>query len=121
MDKNREGGRMIDKVTFIENKILALRQKKERLQTQQSLLLMKEAQKILKDEFSLETALTVLKDSWATASKTQKAEWATRAGSFLSSPHKTHQKIKKHNPTPEQNRKAEASHHEHTCKLIHVN
>ena len=48
MDKNREGGRMIDKVTFIGNKIQELKQRKERIQTQQSLLLMKETQKILK-------------------------------------------------------------------------
>ena len=114
MDKNREGGRMIDKVTSIENKIYELRQKKERIQIQQSLLLMKEAQKILKDEFSLETVLTILKDSWAMASKTQKAEWTTRAGSFLTSPHKTHQKAKKHNPTPEQNGKAEIPHNGHS-------
>ncbi|MBX9787044.1 MAG: hypothetical protein K2Y08_06880 [Alphaproteobacteria bacterium] len=113
MDKNREGGRMIDKVTSIENKIHELKQKKERIQTQQSLFLMKEAQKILKDEFSLEITLNILKDSWSTSSKTQKAEWATRAGSFLAYPQKTHQKAKKHNPTPEQNGKAEMPHHDH--------
>ncbi|MBX9621591.1 MAG: hypothetical protein K2X28_06160 [Alphaproteobacteria bacterium] len=113
MDKNREGGRMIDKVTSIENKIHELKQKKERIKTQQSLLLMKEAQKILKDEFSLETVLTILKDSWAMASKTQKAEWETRATSFSLSASKAHQKTKKHNPTPEQNGKAEIPPHEH--------
>ena len=113
MDKNREGGRMIDKVTSIENKIRELKQKKERIQTQKSLLLMKEAQKILKDEFSLETTLTILKDSWATASKTQKAEWATRAGLFPVSSPKTHQKTEKHNPTPEQSGKAETPHNDH--------
>ena len=64
MDKNREGGRMIDKLTSIENKIHELKQRKERIQTQQSLLLMKETQKILKNEFSPEIALIILKDSW---------------------------------------------------------
>ena len=113
MDKNREGGRMIDKVTSIENKIHELKQKKERIQTQQSLLLMKEVQKILKDEFSLEMTLIILKESWTNASKTQKAEWAARSGSFLTSSHKAYQKTKKHNPTPEQNGKAEIPHHEH--------
>jgi hypothetical protein len=113
MDKNREGGRMIDKVTSIENKIYELKQKKERIQTQQSLLLMKEVQKILKDEFSPEMALIILKDSWATASKTQKAEWRTRAVLFLNSSHKTNQKTKNHNPTPEQNGKAEIPHNDH--------
>ena len=113
MDKNREGGRMIDKVTSIENKIYELKQKKERIQTQQSLLLMKEAQKILKDEFSPEMALTILKESWTTVSKTQKAEWATRAGLFLPSTAKTLQKTKKHSPAPEQSGKAEMPHNEH--------
>ena len=114
MDKSREGGRMIDKVTSIENKIHELKQKKERIKTQQSLLLMKEAQKILKDEFSLETALTILKDSWATASKTQKTEWTTRAGSFLISASKAHPKTKKDNPTPEQSGKAAIPPYEHS-------
>ena len=114
MDKNREGSRMIDKVTSIENKIYELKQKKERIQTQQSLLLMKETQKILKDEFSPEMALTILKGSWSTASKIQKAEWTTRARLFLPSTTKTHQKTKKHNPTPEQNRKAEIPHNGHS-------
>ena len=105
---------MIDKVTTIENKILELKKKKERLQTQQALLLMKEAQKILKEEFSLEVALSILKDSWTAASKTQKAEWKTRERSFPVSASKTHQKTQNHNPTPEQNRKAEVPHHEHS-------
>ena len=113
MDKNREGGRMIDKVTSIENKIHELKQRKERIQTQQSLFLMKEAQKILKDKFSSEMTLIILKESWTNASKTQKAEWAMRVDSFLTSFHKDHQKTKKHNPMPEQSGKAEAPHHEH--------
>lgn len=110
MDKNREGGRMIDKVTSIENKIHGLKQKKERIKAQQFLLLTKEAQKILKDEFSPEMALTILKESWTTASKTQKAEWTTRAGLFLPSTSKTHKKTKNHNKTPEQSGKAEIPH-----------
>ena len=113
MDKNREGGRMIDKVTSIENKIYELKQKKERIQTQQSLLLMKEAQKILKDEFSLEMALSILKDSWTIASKTQKAEWATRADSFFISASKILKKTETHNPAPEQIGKAETPHNDH--------
>ena len=114
MDKNREGGRMIDKVTSIENKIHELKQKKERIQAQHSLLLMKEAQKILKDEFSPEMALIILKDSWATASKTQKAEWTTRVGLFPVPASKTLKKTENHNPAPEQSRKAEIPPHENT-------
>lgn len=114
MDKNREGGRMIDKVTNIENKILQLKQKKDRIQNQQALILMMEAQKILKEEFSFETALNILKDSWATASKTQKQEWKKREKSFLLSVAKTCKKTEARNPTPEQSKKAEIPHHEHS-------
>ena len=113
MDKNREGGRMIDKVTSIENKIHELKQKKERIQNQQALLLMKEAQKILREEFSLETTLNILKDSWTTASKSQKAEWKTRVSSFPISSPKTLKKIEKHNPAPEQSGKTEIPHNDH--------
>lgn len=113
MDKNREGGRMIDKVTSIENKIHELKQKKERIQTQQALLLMKEAQKILKDEFSPEMTLIILKDSWTNASKTQKAEWTTRAELFLPSTSKTLKKTEKYNPTPEQGGKVSVPHNDH--------
>ena len=105
---------MIDKVTTIENKILELKKKKERIQNQQALFFMKETQKILKEEFSLEAALNILKESWTTASKTQKAEWKTREGSFPISASKTHQKTEKHNPASEQSRKAEVPHHKHS-------
>jgi hypothetical protein len=114
MDKNREGGRMIDKLTHIENKINQLKQKKDRIQNQQAIFLIKETQKILKEEFSLETVLNILKDSWTAASKTQKTEWATRGGSFSTSPPKVRKKSKAHNPEPEQSGKAEVPHHEHT-------
>ncbi|HBG35160.1 MAG: hypothetical protein A2X70_01975 [Alphaproteobacteria bacterium GWC2_42_16] len=113
MDKNREGDRMIDKLTTIESKIQQLKQKKERIQNQQALFLMKEAQKILKEEFSLETALNILRDSWAASSKAQRTEWTTRANSFPISAPKTHKKAKKHNPTPEQIGKAEIPVHDH--------
>lgn len=114
MDKNREGGRMIDKITTIENKIHQLKQKKDRIQTQQALFLMKETQKILKEDFSLETALNILKDSWTTSSKTQKTEWTTRANSFPISSQKTRKKTETHNPAPEQSRKTEVQPHEHS-------
>ncbi len=113
MDKNREGGRMIDKITTIENKIHQLKQKKDRIQNQQAIFLMKEAQKVLKEEFSLETALNILKDSWITSSKTQRSEWTTRATSFSTSSSKTLKKTETHNTTPEHSGKTEIPHHEH--------
>ena len=104
---------MKDKLTHIETKIHQLKQKKERIQTQQALFLMKEAQKIFQGEFSSDVALKVLKDHWNSASETQKEEWKKRADSFLSSSHKTRKAAENRNPTSQQSRKAEVPHHEH--------
>src|SRR3990167_8398579 len=102
MDKNREGGRMIDKIATIENKIHQLKQKKDRIQNQQALFLMKETQKILKEEFSFETTLNILRDSWTTASKVQKTEWKKCDRSFPITAPKTHKKTENHNTAPKQ-------------------
>lgn len=104
---------MKDKLTHIETKIHQLKQKKERIQTQQALLLMKEAQKILQEEFSPDVALKVLKDHWNGASEAQKEEWKKRASSFLSSSHKTHKAAENRNSTSQQSGKAEVPYHEH--------
>lgn len=105
---------MKDKLTHIETKIHQLKQKKERIQTQQALLLMREAQKIFQGEFSPDVALKVLKEHWNGASEAQKEEWKKRASSFLSSPHKTRKATENHNPATQQSGKAEAPHHEHS-------
>ncbi len=105
---------MKDKLTHIETKIRQLKQKKERIQTQQALLLMKEAQKILQEEFSPDGALKILKDHWNGASEAQKEEWKKRASPFLSSSYKTRKAVENHNPAPQQSGKAEAPHHEHS-------
>ncbi len=104
---------MKDKLTHIETKIHQLKQKKDRIQTQQALLFMKEAQKILQEEFVPDVALKILKDHWNGASEAQKEEWKKCASSFLLSSYKTCKAIKNHNPASQQSGKAEASHHEH--------
>lgn len=68
----------------IDEKINELKKKKERIQTQQALFFIKEAQKILKDEFFPQIALLILSEAWAQASKTQKEEWRKRVPSFRS-------------------------------------
>lgn len=105
---------MQNRLTHIENKIYQLRQKKERIQTQQALLFMKEAQKILQEEFSSDVALTILKDHWDKASEAQKKEWKKRAGSFLSSSHKAYKTAENRNPIHQQSGKTEVSHHAHS-------
>ena len=104
---------MKDKLTHIETKIHQLKQKKERIQTQQALLLMRESQKILQEEFSPDVALKILKDHWNGASEAQKEEWKKRASPFLPSSYKMCKATKNHNPASPQSGKAETSHHEH--------
>ena len=104
---------MKDKLTHIENKIHQLRQKKERIQTQQAIFFLKEAQKILKEEFSPDMALNILKDNWSAASIVQKEEWKKRDGYFLISSQETRKKAEERNSTPQQSGKTEASYHEH--------
>ena len=104
---------MKDKLTHIETKISQLKQKKERIQTQQALLLMKEVQKIFQEEFSPDVALKILKEHWTDASEAEREEWKKRAGLFLSSSHKTRKAAENPNPTSQQSGKAEVSHNEH--------
>ena len=71
----------------IDKKIQALKKKKEKIQIQQALLFMKEAQKILSENMSQNLALVILTEAWAKASNSQKEEWRKRARSFrVSSP-----------------------------------
>lgn len=72
---------MIDNIANIDDRIVKLKKKKIRIQTQKAILLMKEAEKIFKDAFSPEITLAVLSD-WTTASDSKKKEWTTRSHSF---------------------------------------
>ena len=71
----------MDKITTIDHKIEKLRQKKQKLQTQQAALFMKEVEKVFENNFSPEIALAVLSD-WGTATESKKKEWTTRSHSF---------------------------------------
>jgi len=68
---------MKDQVSKIDEKILQLKQKKEKLQTQQALLFLKESQKILGEKFSSDLAITILSHAWKSSSDHQKKEWET--------------------------------------------
>lgn len=77
----------------IDKKIQALKKKKEKIQIQQALLFMKEAQKIFSENVSQNLALVILTETWAKASNSQKEEWQKRARSFrISSPQQLEQK-----------------------------
>lgn len=75
--------------SLIDERIIRLKKKKERLQTQKSLLLYKEAQNILGDKFSYELVLSVLENSWNPSSDKQKEEWIKSAHKFRRIPRKT--------------------------------
>ena len=66
---------MNDQVSKIDQKILQLKQKKEKLQTQQALVFLKEFQKILGEKFSVELATHILSHAWKSSSDQQKKEW----------------------------------------------
>jgi len=69
------------KVLNIDHKIDRLKKQKARIQVQQAVLFMKEAEKIFQDGFAPDIALTVLSD-WTTAPEPKKKEWENRAHSF---------------------------------------
>lgn len=80
---------MKESLSLIDQKILNLKQKKEKLQTQQATLFLKEAQKIIGAEFSIELALGILSQSWSGSSDKQKEEWNKSSRMFCLSPKKS--------------------------------
>ena len=80
---------MEDDIFQIDEKIIRLKKKKEKLQTQKAVLLLKEAQIILGVKFSFELVLSVLSNSWNSSSDKQKEEWMKSAHKFRKSPRKT--------------------------------
>jgi hypothetical protein len=73
---------MIDQLTTIDEQINRLKKKKERVQTQQAIIFMREAQKIFQTDFSPDVALSILSETWGTATEKQQVEWKKRARDF---------------------------------------
>ena len=70
---------MIDnQIKNINAKIARLRKQKAKTQTQQAICFMREAQKILQDDFMPEMALNILSEAWRSASEAQKQSWRTQ-------------------------------------------
>jgi hypothetical protein len=74
-----------EKFLSIDEKMLRLRKKREKLHLNESLFFTKEVQRILEDAFSLELALVILEKTWPTASKSQKEDWRKCVPSFRAS------------------------------------
>lgn len=66
---------MSDKLTNIDEKIQRLKKRREKLQTQQAIHFMREAQRIFQDGFTPDIALNILSKTWSTASESQKKDW----------------------------------------------
>ena len=99
---------MKDNISKIDQRINQLKQKKEKLKTQQALLLFKETQIILGEKFSFDLVLNILSNSWNNSSSKQKEEWINSAHSFREySPKGKSKKVqnpqKKDSQTPTEN------------------
>ena len=99
---------MKDTISNIDQKIIQLKQRKEKLQTQKALIFLKESQRILGDKFSPELAAHILSHAWKASSDNQKKEWeknCTQGGeennnSFRTSPQGSREKTSQ---TPTEN------------------
>ncbi|HUX79468.1 MAG TPA: hypothetical protein VMW10_06990 [Alphaproteobacteria bacterium] len=77
---------MTDKLLTLEKKIQRLKEKRNKLYTQQALLFFKEVEKIFKDGFCPNLVLDILAHTRATASAIQQQEWEKRVPSFRIEP-----------------------------------
>lgn len=66
---------MKDQLSNIDQRILQLKQRKEKIKTQQALIFLKESQIILGEKFSIDLAIHILSNSWNSSSDQQKKEW----------------------------------------------
>jgi hypothetical protein len=73
---------MIDQLTNIDEKISRLKKRREKVQTQQAIFFMREVQRIFQTNFSPDVALSILAETWTTATEKQQTEWKKRAGTF---------------------------------------
>lgn len=71
----------MDKITRFNDRIEKIKKEKLKYQTQQAILLKREAEKLLNNNFSPELALVILSD-WQTATEAKKKEWMNRSNSF---------------------------------------
>lgn len=94
---------MIDQLTTIDEQINRLKKKKERVQTQQAIIFMREAQKIFQTDFSPNVALSILSETWGTATEKQQMEWKKRGAIFRpSSVQSSHKKPQPTEPESQQ-------------------
>ena len=104
---------MTTTLIHIDEQIQRLKQKRDRVQTHQAVTFMRGAQKIFLNDFTPDLALSMLSDSWSTASPTQKKEWQKRGVCFRkvhSVPQPNRKKAKPPQSAAEETRDEEISH-----------
>lgn len=62
------------RLILADEKIIQLKKRREKLQSQQALLFLKESQKIFNKEFSTDLALKLLKEAWRNAPEVKKKQ-----------------------------------------------
>jgi hypothetical protein len=77
---------MMDKLLTLEKKIQRLKEKRDKLYTQQALLFFKAVEETFKDGFCPNLVLGILSPTRATASAIQQQEWEQRVPSFRIEP-----------------------------------
>lgn len=93
----------MDQLTAIDEQINRLKQRREKVQTQQAIAFMREVQKIFQTDFTPNIALSILSETWGTASEKQQAEWKKRSCNFLpSSFQSSSKKTQPTKPAPQQ-------------------
>lgn len=73
---------MTDNLITLEKQIQRLKEKRNKLYTQQAVLFYKEVEKIFKNGFCPALVLDILTKTYETASALQQQEWEQRAPSF---------------------------------------
>ncbi|MBL8676237.1 MAG: hypothetical protein JNJ47_02260 [Alphaproteobacteria bacterium] len=99
---------MTDKLLNLEKKIQRLKERRNKIHTQQALLFFKEVEKIFKEGFCPNLILDILTQTRATASALQQQEWEQRARSFCRNTfHNNDDKPQTVKPTDHQSGRAE--------------
>ncbi len=99
---------MMDKIIALEKQIQKLKEKRDKIHTQQALLFFKDVENIFKEGFCPDLLLDILVQVRATASVLQQQEWEQRARSFRrNASHSNDEKLQAIEPTDHQSGRAE--------------
>ena len=73
---------MEDDILKLEEQLIKIKKRKEKIQAKKALIYFKESENIIGEKFSSALALSILSNSWNSASNKQKEEWMKSAELF---------------------------------------